>query len=295
MKFRVRKRWLFLGLVMLFATGYLLLSDRFVHNEEDAYQQLLKRANPSSLLESHPSYQAKQYRQGVQKSFWYEKGDQRLEFLLTSADAELVYEKQGNSQEIVEHMHDVRCLLQEEIYYLPRDPHPMQTVRCFEADSAEYHYTSNRLIADHAKMTLFTLPGNELILPMDDDVPTMSCYADSVEVAFVEGKFVPDIVTLVGNVRLINREGSLMQYILADKVVLTCSTYEMHFFATGKYRVLFYDKANNLQMSATELIMKRDKTTKKESMQGIGDVRFRFIGQEFDQIRKRFLLDKKGL
>jgi len=59
--------------------------------------------------------------------------------------------------------------------------------------------------------------------------------------------------------------------------------------------VLFYDKINNLQVSAPEIKMQRDKQTKKQQFQGIGDVRFHFVEKEYQQLRKRFLLEKKSL
>jgi hypothetical protein len=102
-------------------------------------------------------------------------------------------------------------------------------------------------------------------------------------------------VLLEGNVRLINREGALQQYILADRVTYDHGMHQMHFWGSKNRRVLFFDKINNLQVSASEMKMQRDKTTKKEQFQGIGDVRFHFAEKEYEQIRKRFLLEKSGL
>ena len=108
-----------------------------------------------------------------------------------------------------------------------------------------------------------------------------------------DGKFSPTHIALEGNVRLANREGMLLQYVLADRVDMLPQSQEMHFKAFEKKRVLFYDKVNNLQTSAPELRMKRDKVTQKDSFQGVGDVRFNFNEQEFEQLRKRFLPDEK--
>lgn len=110
----------------------------------------------------------------------------------------------------------------------------------------------------------------------------------------------PRQVTLIGNVRILNRKsedveetGTLMQYALADKVEFYPETHEMVFSSTGKKRVLFYDKGNNVKVSATALKIKREPGMKSESIQGVGDVRFSFADKEFDQIRKQFNLDEK--
>lgn len=107
-------------------------------------------------------------------------------------------------------------------------------------------------------------------------------------------------VTLFGNVKILNRKsedleetGTLMQYALADKVEFYPESREMTFSATGKKRVLFYDKGNNVKVSATALKIKREPGMKSESIQGVGDVRFSFVDKEFDQIRKQFNLDEK--
>lgn len=107
-------------------------------------------------------------------------------------------------------------------------------------------------------------------------------------------------VTLIGNVRILNRKsqdleetGTLMQYALADRVEFFPETREMTFSSTGKKRVLFYDKGNNVKVSATALKIKREPGMKSESIQGVGDVRFSFVDKEFDQIRKQFNLDEK--
>ncbi len=108
-------------------------------------------------------------------------------------------------------------------------------------------------------------------------------------------RILPLQIDLRGNVRITNREGAILQYALADRVIFSFKTQELKFIASEKKRVLFYDKINNLQVSAPQMNIKRNKVTKKESFQGMGDVRFHFIEKEFEQIRKRFLLEKNSL
>lgn len=114
----------------------------------------------------------------------------------------------------------------------------------------------------------------------------------------VEGEIVPSKIVLAGNVKISNRLVSpndatktVLQYILADRVEFFPRSKEMILKGTAGRRVLFFDKVNTLQLSAPQLKIIRDKATKKETVQGIGDVRFSFIEPEFEQLRKRFSLD----
>jgi len=65
---------------------------------------------------------------------------------------------------------------------------------------------------------------------------------------------------------------------------------EMILKANRNARVLFYDKVNNIQVSADTLKVNRDPHTNKESIKGTGDVRFTFVQQELDQLREQFNL-----
>lgn len=129
--------------------------------------------------------------------------------------------------------------------------------------------------------------------------PIGEIYADQFSVSYMQkqGKTVPSHIIFRGNVYICNQgdgsaESLLKQYILADKVEYYPQTKEMYLSAKDGKRVLFYDKIDNLQVSAPSLKIKRDLISKKESIQGYGDVRFNFIEHEFDKLKSRFLLDK---
>lgn len=125
-------------------------------------------------------------------------------------------------------------------------------------------------------------------------------FADKVLIryALINNSIVVNKIFLVGNVKIYNRLNSeddetvvVLQYVLADRVDFTPSTKEMLFKSSPEgRRVLFFDKANNLQVSAPALQIIRDKATGKESIKGAGDVRFSFLESEFEQLRKRFSL-----
>ncbi|MFQ5728762.1 MAG: hypothetical protein ACE5GN_00165 [Waddliaceae bacterium] len=195
MKYHVRKRGPILGIAILFATTYVLYAKCFSSAEKEAYQEVLARANPSSSLETKKAYQAKQLRKGVRKNFWYKKGDKRLEIIITGDKAEMVFEKQGGDQEIVEYMTGVKCYLQEELYFVNPDGSketgdaqkmPAQSVRYLEADTARYYYTTEILEADRAKMILFTAPGHQLVPSVEQVKPVMDGFAEKVKISLVD-------------------------------------------------------------------------------------------------------------
>lgn len=115
-------------------------------------------------------------------------------------------------------------------------------------------------------------------------------YADLATIEYsVEPSIAPQKIVLTGNVRIYNHANAEQaQYALADYVEFIPVTKEMIFAANGKNRVLFFDKINQLQVSAPKLLLKREEGSKKESIKGYGDVRFNFVEKEFEQLRKRF-------
>ncbi|MBA3604117.1 MAG: hypothetical protein H0W50_10885, partial [Parachlamydiaceae bacterium] len=126
--------------------------------------------------------------------------------------------------------------------------------------------------------------------------------ADKITISYQEvaGKFEATKVKLEGNVFMIDHkdvqdaiepERSFVHYALADFVEYILTDKEMHLYSKVGNRVLFYDKINKLNMSAPALKVKRDDQTKKESVKGIGDVRFHFLDSELEQLRKYSAFD----
>jgi lipopolysaccharide export system protein LptA len=128
-------------------------------------------------------------------------------------------------------------------------------------------------------------------------------YADYVHMNYIwqERQLVPEKIILEGHVRLLNRfdghleeSGSLLHYALADRVECLPKQKEMTLDAAKNNRVLFFDKVNNVQMSAPSLKIRHDDTTGKDSIQGLGDVRFTFIEKELEQLKQRFRLEESS-
>lgn len=126
-------------------------------------------------------------------------------------------------------------------------------------------------------------------------------HADRAKVSYqaVDNQWVPSKLVLEGQVRIENwqsnneNEKQILHYVLADSVEFRPDLKEMYLNSIDKRRVLFYDKVNNAQVSAPALTIKRNEVTKKEAIQGTGDVRFSFVDQEFEELRQRFSLKKE--
>ena len=124
-------------------------------------------------------------------------------------------------------------------------------------------------------------------------------YADKIVIkyALVNNVPAPTRMILEGHVHLMNRcaidaEGPYLQFALADRVEYKAEAKEVHLSAKGKGRILFFDKLNNLQVSAPGLKIRRDQVTNKDSVQGIGNVRFSFVEKEFAEMNKYFHLEE---
>ncbi len=110
-------------------------------------------------------------------------------------------------------------------------------------------------------------------------------YASRGVIDYVEeaGKLKPTQVTLMGDVQMVNLKRA--HYALADRVEYFPDSELM--ILTASKRVLFYDKERGMELSAKEVHAKRDED-KRESVQGIGDVRFLFGVGEFEKLQSKF-------
>ncbi len=112
-------------------------------------------------------------------------------------------------------------------------------------------------------------------------------------------KLEPSRLLLEGDVRILKctatdpeNEGTFLQYAIADKVEYTAQAKEVVLSTEKPKRVLFFDKVNYVSMSAASLKIRRDELTQKESIQGVGDVRFSFAQKELEEFKKIFPLLK---
>lgn len=105
-----------------------------------------------------------------------------------------------------------------------------------------------------------------------------------------EGTLHPTKIILTDHVQLISHgsiETPSEQYALADAVIYFPDT-QLMILEGQENRVLFFDKARGMQLSARCVHAKRDPATQKESIQGLGDVRFVFGPEELRKLKDRF-------
>lgn len=139
----------------------------------------------------------------------------------------------------------------------------------------------DHVFLDHMKMTSH-LQGKVCYMDTIGQVRADEAFVDYTE---VDDSIQPTQVRLLKNVQLINLETD--QYALADLV--TYYPDEQLMILEGKeHRVLFFDKKNDMQISAFKVRVMRNLITKKESVQGVGDVRFVFGQDEMNKLKERF-------
>lgn len=188
------------SLMLIFGLSFFLY--QFFISTPDAekeYQALMRNADPSKL-ESTPYVATQQHRQS-HKDIWYTKEDQRMQLCLRSVDTELVLDHHDDNTELIEHMKDVTCYMQEELYYLLQDGHevikhqggesqpevgiPMQVIRYMKADTATYNYQTDHFFADNVQVSRYIIPGHQITFYLSDSTPLMHGIASSVEFSLV--------------------------------------------------------------------------------------------------------------
>ena len=153
---------------------------------------------------------------------------------------------------------------------------------------------------DHQKMEarLTSFPNEEKQIFFRNELGEI--YADKalIKYRFVEDRVVPQQISLLGNVRIIHRlaaEGEQKQTMhaaLADRLDHYPETGEMFLKAASQKRVILYDGQKNVEISAPEVKIVRNKETGKDTIQGIGDVRFKLTAEEFERLRQKCILEK---
>lgn len=184
--------------IILVALLSILFLFRGEKDAEKAYQ-MLEESSKKGCHDQQPLV-AEQDRKGVQKHVWYENGDEHpLYFLVDSQQSELCCTKADGAFEIVEHLHDVVCFVQEECFYLlptgkeqkeyVPEGRPMQRIRYIKAETATYHYTSQVFTAENVKLWQCQLEGHTPpTLPINCGEPIISAVAQSVTFKLKEKK-----------------------------------------------------------------------------------------------------------
>ena len=172
-------------------------------SDEQEYWTLMEESDPTLSNAAATPYTAKQERQQLHKHMWTNSAAGNLELCIRSENAEFVLDRRDDSTDIIEHMHNVQCYMQEELFYLLPDGSevmrqsdgglvlrdsessvritedginltPMQIIRYMEADAASYYYKTDQLVAEQVTISCFAVPGHELVESLDNITPLMS-------------------------------------------------------------------------------------------------------------------------
>jgi lipopolysaccharide export system protein LptA len=118
-------------------------------------------------------------------------------------------------------------------------------------------------------------------------------YADkaNLEYSIVDDALQPVSLTMRGNVRLRSQEEeSPPRAAIADRVNYSPATRTLILTANPGKRVLFWDQQQAMRISATEVHVTYDAESGKESVKGVGNVKFAFTAEESDKLQKYFPL-----
>ncbi len=147
--------------------------------------QALKQKGQAIAAASHASA-TKQNRAGVRKDLWItQEGGRRLHNRIESASSVLTLTPIDDHLDIIEHLNQIQCSLQEKI--IEQDGKVSQQVRYFDADSGIYQYSINSFTAQTVALSLYRLPGSDLPKTFDKKTPYLKGVAKDVSFA-VAGK-----------------------------------------------------------------------------------------------------------
>ena len=182
------------------------------------YYELLASSEATRERETIAKFTGRQERKNVRKTILFSDPDGRRALRLASDESDLVFDIGTSDGEIVEHLRDVTCDMQEELYYQLPDGReaqlhkgqsegeakllvaggdvddaaswidisqegliPMQRVRHVDAESATYYYKRDLFAAEHVSLTRFFVNDHTLEDYWDDVTPTMQGLARAVQ------------------------------------------------------------------------------------------------------------------
>jgi lipopolysaccharide export system protein LptA len=144
----------------------------------------------------------------------------------------------------------------------------------------------------HAVLESPKLDGNvaeEMQIAYEQDSMVIRANRADVQYKTEEKGILLSSLSLEGNVRLSVIKPNLPSKLaVADKVVLSPSDHMIVLTAAPGKKVLFWDEQEQLAISANQVKMIRDPLTGKDSVKGVGNVRFSFDSVEQTTLKKIF-------
>ena len=120
-------------------------------------------------------------------------------------------------------------------------------------------------------------------------------FADTVAVHYIadeSGDTAPKTMVVTGDVKIINDvviDGKrMLKYAIADRADYSLGSEAIVLKADEGKRVLFFDKNNNLQVSAEAVTIHLLENDNEETISTVGDVRFALNEEEYDMIKQQF-------
>lgn len=236
------------------------------------------------------------------------EGDVRLDHPFgqaTSEAAELIYDKGGEQGALQE-----AKLLRRVVFTRPDG----SKLECQKADfTYKQIHCAGPSILTHADLPKnrnykIVTPG-DIVVDNEAKITTLNRSADEqVHYTDMFGEMFADKVVLTYaqgekglQVKKIVMEGKVFMahslpseversYAYADRAEYVPESFEL---VLEGDRVLVFDKINQVEVSAPRLRIRRDQATKKESIQGEGEVRFTLDEKEFQTLKSRFKLEDK--
>lgn len=116
----------------------------------------------------------------------------------------------------------------------------------------------------------------------------IALFADKAAIEYAQN-FAPVSIALKGNVRLFSRDPQKPPRMgLADRVTYSPTTRTFILSADPGKKVLFMNQEENIRVSAEEVHVTEDPSTKKQTVKGIGKVQLTFTTEEEALLKKHF-------
>ena len=119
----------------------------------------------------------------------------------------------------------------------------------------------------------------------------LAIFADhaSLEYLVVNNVMQPESLTLKGNIRLFSHyQTQPLKCGAADRLTYSLTTRTLILSANPGKKVLFWDEAQGVHLSAPEVHITYDSATKEQNVKGIGAVQFTFTSEEQSKLQQLF-------
>lgn len=183
-------RKLLWGALFLFAIGgTLFITLRISPEDLETYTLLQEesQAEEESLLSF-----AHQLRTNVGKEVWRHGERGPMHLTLNADESQLFLFPQKGKVEVIEKLDGVRCLFQEELFYLlpggkKSNIHevgaiPMQRVRLALAKEGNYNYATHTFMGANVELASYELEGHTLPTSLEEEKPLFTGHAEYVEI-----------------------------------------------------------------------------------------------------------------